>query len=538
MHGPDSSERNETEQNYLDQIEAAAAGPRRWVLAVGALVMSLAILAVFYGLYSINLNPPPSPTPDPSMQTRAAIAVTPLSDTATPGATPSLTPFPSAISPVLTATATITATPDLPTYTVQQGDTLLGIAERLNVDVNQLSRLNQVSGETIYPDQVLRVPPTVTPWPEDGPFLHIVQPGETLLTIANRYNITVDELKNLNGLTSDVIYSEQRLLIPATGVRPPTPTPTPEPWRPAIISGELDVVYSIAVAGKDLDLHILPDSRAADDFEQANLVRLVSTARQHSQQALGRPLMLHIDVYVAGGLFKSPYTNRRAFSQPQDRRAFMVYDGTGSPAERLYFVTYALTRLAEERVLGAASSPLLGEGLAVYAGRQALAQENDRYLTPEHFCIAYQQTNQLPRISRALTFEGHLGHMDQYFAAGCFAGYLIEREGRDAFISVYQAGDYLAVYEQSLAQLESDWLATLQEASPDLPSASFDPERLAETAAAIDAAYRELWADFEGTPQELKIYRQLDLARIAMLQNRLDDAQAHLQTLEALTAEE
>jgi LCP family protein required for cell wall assembly len=46
------------------------------------------------------------------------------------------------------------------------------------------------------------------------PAMHIVQPGETLFSIAQRYNITVDALMQANGLTSDGIYAGQSLLIP------------------------------------------------------------------------------------------------------------------------------------------------------------------------------------------------------------------------------------------------------------------------------------------------------------------------------------
>jgi hypothetical protein len=128
-----------------------------------------------------------------------------------------------------------------------------------------------------------------------------------------------------------------------------------------------------------------------------------------------------------------------------------------------------------------------------------------------------------------LTFEGHLGYLDQYFAAGCFVGYLIETGEGAAFAELYSSGDYRAVYGRPLNQLESDWIAALQQAADDLP---FDPDELVQTVVELNDAYLRLWADFEGTPTQFAVYERLGRARVAVLQGRLDDAQEHLGMLE------
>ena len=63
--------------------------------------------------------------------------------------------------------------------------------------------------------------PTSTPVP---PQSYTVQSGDTLLTIALEFDLTVDQIKAYNGLDSDFINEGQSLLIP-----PPTPTPGPTP---------------------------------------------------------------------------------------------------------------------------------------------------------------------------------------------------------------------------------------------------------------------------------------------------------------------
>ena len=47
---------------------------------------------------------------------------------------------------------------------------------------------------------------------------HIVEPGETLGTLARQYGVTVDELKTANKLQSDVIRVGQRLTVPTAGL--------------------------------------------------------------------------------------------------------------------------------------------------------------------------------------------------------------------------------------------------------------------------------------------------------------------------------
>ena len=64
--------------------------------------------------------------------------------------------------------------------------------------------------------------PQSTPAP-DGSVVHTVQPGETLIGIAVTYDVTLDHLRELNNLTTDMVFVGQQLVIRL----PPTPTPAP-----------------------------------------------------------------------------------------------------------------------------------------------------------------------------------------------------------------------------------------------------------------------------------------------------------------------
>lgn len=95
--------------------------------------------------------------------------------------------------------------------------------------------------------------PTLTPTPTPTPTpvppqAYTVQAGDALLSIAIKFGITVDEIKNFNGLTSDNITAGQTLLIPA-----PTPTPGPTPtWDPALPTPTLSPYLLYTVKSGDV----------------------------------------------------------------------------------------------------------------------------------------------------------------------------------------------------------------------------------------------------------------------------------------------
>lgn len=79
---------------------------------------------------------------------------------------------------------------------------------------------------------------TATPRP-DGSIVHTVQEGDTLFGLALLYGVSVDQIRTLNGLESDLLRIGQELLIvPAQATpTPPAPTPTAERTPGALCTG-------------------------------------------------------------------------------------------------------------------------------------------------------------------------------------------------------------------------------------------------------------------------------------------------------------
>ncbi len=159
-----------------------------------------------------------SPTP----VTGAGAATTPApaeTPTPVPPAVPTRLPTPTPVPPAAPAPAP-TAPAGGTTYVVQAGDTLFSIAVRFGTTVEAIRQANNLTGDTIYVGQTLVIPGGGAP-AVGAPTVYIVQAGDTLFSIALRYGVTVEAIKSANGLGSDFIYVGQRLVIPAG--QPSTP---------------------------------------------------------------------------------------------------------------------------------------------------------------------------------------------------------------------------------------------------------------------------------------------------------------------------
>lgn len=101
--------------------------------------------------------------------------------------------------------------PGITTYVVQAGDSLWLIAQRYNTTINAIKNLNGLTSDMLSIGQVLKIPASqALPYIE-----YTVRSGDTLWLLAQRYNTTVEAIRNLNGLTSDILNIGQVLRIPA-----------------------------------------------------------------------------------------------------------------------------------------------------------------------------------------------------------------------------------------------------------------------------------------------------------------------------------
>jgi LysM repeat protein len=160
----------------------------------------------------------------------------------TPTPTPSVTPVPATPTPSNTPTPSepsATPTPEGPiTYIVEVGDTLTSIAESFGVDLLVLMAANNITDpNAIVVGQQLIIPPagSVLPTPTALPATllpgtkieYVVQPGDTLQTIASQFNSTAEAIAEENDIEDPNQIGVGQILIVPVNIATPTPTFTP-----------------------------------------------------------------------------------------------------------------------------------------------------------------------------------------------------------------------------------------------------------------------------------------------------------------------
>ena len=120
------------------------------------------------------------------------------------------------------------------TVKVKSGDTVWNFAKKYGVSIQSIEKLNKVSADShlIYVNQSLEIPTdgnqaeekTTTPAPT-ATGTYTVQAGDSLWTIAQKYNTTVDALAQLNGLNlNSLLHVGQSLKVTGTATASATQT--------------------------------------------------------------------------------------------------------------------------------------------------------------------------------------------------------------------------------------------------------------------------------------------------------------------------
>src|SRR5437868_4651759 len=107
------------------------------------------------------------------------------------------------------------------THIVRQGETLTSIANRYHVSVNAIISANHLTdGDSLYIGERLIIPGTASQGVQSkpsqdttaAPGTYVVQPGDTLIGIADRFGVSVDQLMAANKLTDPALVQIGRVL--------------------------------------------------------------------------------------------------------------------------------------------------------------------------------------------------------------------------------------------------------------------------------------------------------------------------------------
>lgn len=97
-------------------------------------------------------------------------------------------------------------------HTVSQGETLYSISKKYGISMAQIKSLNALKSNVLSIDQQLKIGYN-TSAELKGSSVYTVLKGDTLYSIAKKHNLSVQELKALNGLENNTISIGQSLII-------------------------------------------------------------------------------------------------------------------------------------------------------------------------------------------------------------------------------------------------------------------------------------------------------------------------------------
>lgn len=97
-------------------------------------------------------------------------------------------------------------------YVVKKGDTLYSIARKYNTSVDNLKSINNITTDSLAIGQIIKLPSTSSTASDT----YIVKKGDSLYSIARTYNTSVDKLKEINNLTSNALAIGQVLKLPSS----------------------------------------------------------------------------------------------------------------------------------------------------------------------------------------------------------------------------------------------------------------------------------------------------------------------------------
>ena len=187
--------------------------------------------------------------------------------------------------------------PEFTTYIVQRGDYLAKISKKYNITINAIKSANGMKDDKIMVGQKLKLPGKVEVGEQkvpEGAFKaapkkpayapysgatkeYVVKSGDTLGHIAYGNGINIRQLKELNGLESDVLRVGQKLKIPAEKVAKAPAAPAFKKSAPVKVEKKAE-----APAAKEQPKG---DSSVADALAQVDAVQAGEAAKPEVEEA-------------------------------------------------------------------------------------------------------------------------------------------------------------------------------------------------------------------------------------------------------------
>lgn len=226
-------------------------------------------------------------------------------------------------------------------YTVASDDTLDSIAQTFNTSKQSIMKLNNLSSEVLVPDQVLTIPvQSYRPYNNyRGIIKYTVQVGDTLDSIADKFQTTKKSLMQLNGLASEVLKAGDILLIKSSK----------ENFTETTISAPIVPYHHMHIAlnpkskYKFLYLHDLYLNKNIDIWKELGSESAIFFVSKMAITAAGEPKAFHPINDLAYDFLDNAGTNGNWWGLVTEEDGFPMIQGIGEPAPGYYISKTALS---------------------------------------------------------------------------------------------------------------------------------------------------------------------------------------------------
>ena len=136
-----------------------------------------------------------------------------------------------ALGAAVAVSTTIAYSAEAASHTVETGDSLWTLAEENNVTIESIKKENKLTSDVIVPGQIIEIgekeeKEEVKEDKEDKKEetkVYTIEAGDTLFEIAVEFDVTVADLKEWNNLSSDIIFAGKELIVSGDAVKAATP---------------------------------------------------------------------------------------------------------------------------------------------------------------------------------------------------------------------------------------------------------------------------------------------------------------------------
>lgn len=204
------------------------------------------------------------------------------------------------------------------THTVKKGESIFNIAKQYGITAYQIRKTNNLEDNNLSTGQVLKIPsdivteippvkettapPIVKETPKEESFIYNVGSGETIFSIAKKFNLTAYQIRTANKLNDNAVTVGQKLLIPKA----------PEPKSVAELAKQDQDSNPDSTSFKDPKLRGAPSKYGLSQIEEKGAAVSISDPDLDASKML----VLHRTAPI-GTIIKltNPMTNRTALAK-------------------------------------------------------------------------------------------------------------------------------------------------------------------------------------------------------------------------------